>query len=95
MRNINFNIRISKFHNFIRKRQVYEKLCGYANFALLDLLTKKYTLFRLNSNCRFHYLDARKGARLSFFGSIGAGLRTRLQNTKEFYLFVMQFFVKH
>jgi len=31
---------------------------------------------------------------LSFFGSIGVRLRTRLQNTKEFYLFVMQVFRK-
>ncbi len=63
-------------------------------FCFIHLLTKKYTLFRLNLNCRFHYLDAGKGARLNFFGSIGAALRTRLQNTKEFYLFVMQVFRK-
>jgi len=61
---------------------------------LYGFIDKKPACFKLNSNYRFHNSDVEKGACLSFFGSIGVRLRTRLQNTKEFYLFVMQVFRK-
>ena len=39
-------------------------------------------------------MDVRNGERLNIFDSAGIGLRTRLENTKEFYLFVIQVFRK-